>query len=186
MFNVNHMLEILQNNSSIAIPISLLISIGISLIGVLPSIFVTGANIIFFGPSYGFLISLLGETIGAYITFTVYRLGFKKKIEKFTDKHRLLYQIVNSDGKKAGLLIFQGRIIPFIPSGIITLSASISNVNSTIFTIATLIGKAPSVAIESLVSYDIINIYDNWISLAITVIGLIFITLTIRNEKRDG
>lgn len=186
MFNLNDILEILKNNSSMAIPISLLISIGISLAGVLPSVFITGANIVFFGPVQGFLISLLGETIGAYITFTVYRLGFKKKIEKFTDKHRLLSQIVNSDGKKAGLLICQGRVIPFIPSGVITLAASISNVNSTIFTVATLIGKAPSIALEALVSYDIINIYDNWIRLAITVVGLIFVTLIIRKEKRDG
>lgn len=182
MFNVNDMLEILKNNSSIAIPISLLISIGISLAGILPSLFMTGANIVFFGTVQGFIISLLGETIGAYITFTVYRLGFKKKIENFTGKHKLLSKIVNSEGKKAGLLILQGRIIPFIPSGIITLAASISNVNSTIFTVATLIGKAPSIAIEALVSYDIINIYNNWIRLVITIIGLIFITLTIRKD----
>ncbi len=186
MFNVNAILEIFKNNSSIAIPISLLISIGISLAGILPSVFVTGANIIFFGPIKGFLISLLSETIGAYITFTVYRLGFKKKIEKFTYKYKLLSQIVNSDDKKAGLLIFQGRIIPFIPSGIITLAASISNVNSTIFTTATLIGKAPSIALEALVSYDIINIYDNWIRLGITVIALILVKFTIGKEKRDA
>lgn len=184
MFSTNNMLEILNSHSSLAIPISLFISISISLAGILPSVFVTAANIVFFGPVEGFLISLLGETIGAYITFTLYRLGFKKNIEKFTDKHRLISSIVNSDGKKAGLLIFQGRIIPFIPSGIITLAASISNVNSTIFTVATLIGKAPSIAIEALVSYDIINIYDNWIRLAITVIGLILMAFTIGKEKR--
>jgi uncharacterized membrane protein YdjX (TVP38/TMEM64 family) len=186
MFNINDMLEILKNNSSMAIPISLLISIGISLAGILPSVFITGANIIFFGPVKGFLISLLGETIGAYVTFTVYRLGFKKKIEKLIDKHRLISKIVNSDGKKAGLLIFQGRIIPFIPSGMVTLAASISNVNSIIFMIATLIGKIPSIALEALVSYDIINVYDNWIRLVITVIALILVKFTIGKEKRYG
>lgn len=182
MLNISDMLEILRDNSSMAIPISLILNIGISLSGILPSVFLTGANIVFFGPVQGFVISLLGETIGAYITFTVYRLGFKKKIEKFTDKNKLISQIVNSYGKKAGLLICQGRVIPFIPSGIITLAASISNVSSIIFTIATLIGKAPSIAIEALVSYDVINIYDNWIRLVLTVIGLIFLTLTIRRD----
>ena len=152
--------------------------------GVLPSVFVTGANIIFFGPVKGFLISLLGETIGAYITFVVYRLGFKKKIEQFIDKHILLSRIVNSEGKKAGLLIFEGRLIPFIPSGFVTLAASISNVNGKIFTSATLIGKAPSIALEALVSYDIINIYNNWLRLAITIIALTLIYFTIGKEKR--
>jgi uncharacterized membrane protein YdjX (TVP38/TMEM64 family) len=185
MFNVNDILEILKNNSAMSIPISVLISIGISLVGILPSVFITGANIIFFGPVNGFLISLLGETIGAYITFIVYRLGFKKKIEKFTGKHRLISKIVESDGKTAGLLIFQGRIIPFIPSGVITLAASISNVNSVIFTVATLSGKIPSIALESLISYDIINIHNNWIRLVITFIGLIFVKLTITKKKDD-
>lgn len=185
MFNVNDVLEILKNNSSMAIPISILISIGVSLVGILPSVFITGANIVFFGPANGFLISLLGETIGAYITFTIYRLGFKKKLEKFTDKHRLISKIAKSDGNRAGLLIFQGRIIPFIPSGVITLAASISNVNSVTFTIATLIGKAPSIALEALVSYDIINIYDNWIRLIITLVALIFLKVTFIKKKRD-
>lgn len=183
MFNINDMLEILTNNSSLAIPISLLINIIIALAGILPSVFITGANIVFFGPAKGFLISLLGETIGAYITFTLYRAGFKRKIVKLIDKHKLLSQIINSDGKKAGLLILQGRVIPFIPSGIVTLSASTSNVNGTIFTLATLIGKAPSIALEALVSHDIINIYDNWIRLAITVVVLMFVKFTIREEK---
>ena len=186
MLNVSNMLDILRNNSSIAIPISIFISILISLAGILPSVFVTAANIVFFGPIQGFIISLLGETIGAYITFIVYRLGFKKKIEMLTDKYKLLSQIVNSNGKKAGLLICQGRIIPFIPSGVITLAASISNVNSIIFIVATFIGKAPSIAIEALVSYDIINIYDNWIRLIITVIGLVITTFMIRKEKRNS
>ena len=184
MLNVNDMVDILRNNSSIAIPISLLISIAISLSGILPSVFLTGANIVFFGTIQGFIISLLGETVGAYITFYVYRLGLKKKVEKFSNNHnKLLSKIVNSDGKKAGLLICQGRIIPFIPSGIITLAASISNVNSIVFIVATLIGKIPSIALESLVSYDIINIYDNWIRLSITFIILIFTALTIRKNK---
>jgi uncharacterized membrane protein YdjX (TVP38/TMEM64 family) len=183
MFNVNDMVEVLRDYSSIAIPLSILISIGISLAGVLPSIFITGANIVFFGPMEGFLISLLGETVGAYITFTIYRLGFKRKMEKLTDKYKILSKISNSRGKKAGLLIFQGRLIPFIPSGFVTLAASISNVNAAIFNIATLIGKAPSIALEVLVSYDVINIQENWIRLVITVIGLILIMVTIRSKE---
>lgn len=103
---------------------------------------------------------------------------------KLIDKHILLSKIVNSDGKKAGLLICQGRIIPFIPSGVITLAASISNVDGIIFTVATLIGKAPSIALKALVSYDSINIYNNWIRLTITIIGLIFISLTFRKKEK--
>lgn len=182
MFNIDDILEILRNNSSLAIPMSLSLNILIALAGVLPSVFITGANIVFFGPAKGFLISLLGETIGAYITFTLYRVGLKNKISKLIDKHKLLSQIINSDGKKACILIFQGRIIPFIPSGVVTLAASTSNVNSWMFTLVTFIGKAPSIALEALVSYDIINIYDNWIRLTITVVVLILGKISIQKK----
>ncbi|MFW2487412.1 TVP38/TMEM64 family protein [Clostridium chromiireducens] len=183
MFSISEILEILKNNSSMAIPISIFISIMISLLGILPSVFVTGANILFFGPVEGFLLSLIGESLGAYITFKVYRLGFKRRIEKLTDKYKLISQIVNSNGKKAGLLIFQGRLIPFIPSGVITLSASISNVSGGIFIIATFIGKIPSIAIEALLSYDVINISDNWLRFIMTITGLLLMLITLRGKK---
>ncbi|WP_319370672.1 VTT domain-containing protein [uncultured Ilyobacter sp.] len=185
MFSLNDMLKILTDNSSIAIPISILINIIIALLGIFPSVFITGANIIFFGAVKGFFISLLGETIGAYITFTLYRAGFKEKISKLVDRNKLIYKIISSDGKRAGLFILQGRLIPFIPSGAVTLAASISNVNSKIFTVSTMIGKAPSIALEALVSYNIINVNDNWIRLFLTVILLMLVKF-LMGEKNKG
>ena len=61
MFNLDNIINLFQEYSTISIPISLIINIIIALVGVVPSVFVTGANIIFFGPSLGFIISLLGE-----------------------------------------------------------------------------------------------------------------------------
>lgn len=183
MLNTNEIIDIFNNYSHLAIPISLLISIAISLAGVLPSIFVTGANIIFFGPIKGFMISLLGETLGAYITFTLYRYGFKKKFDKFASKYEFYEKLVNSNDKYAGILIVQGRILPFIPSGIVTLAASLSNVKSSVFTIATFIGKAPSIALEALVSYDIINFNTNWIRLVATICALIVIKIVLSKSK---
>lgn len=184
MFNADNLISIFEQYRNMAVVISLLISIGISLAGVLPSIFVTGANIIFFGPINGFVISLMGETIGGYITFKLYRAGFKKKAEFFKGRHRLLQELVDSSGRKAYMLIFEGRLIPFVPSGFVTLAASLSNVNGAGFIIATLIGKIPSILIETLVSYDVINIKQNYVRLIFTMIGLILLMLTIK--KKDN
>jgi len=49
MFNIDNIVEILDKNAHYAIPVSILISIAIALAGVLPSVFVTGANIVFSG-----------------------------------------------------------------------------------------------------------------------------------------
>lgn len=185
MLNVENVLNIFREFSVIAMPISLLISIVIALTGIIPSVFVTGANIIFFGPFYGFLISLMGETIGAHITFIVYRKGFKSGAEKLTHKYELVRRIVESKGRKTALLIFEGRLVPFIPSGFITLAASISSVNIYAFTLATLIGKIPSIALEALVSYDLINIKENFLRLGVTIVAIILIFINIKNRDKD-
>lgn len=182
MLNIENVLNIFREYSIFAVPISLIISIIISLIGVVPSVFVTGANIIFFGPVTGFFISLIGETIGAYITFIVYRYGFKKGAESLTTKYELVRKIVNSKGRKGALLVFEGRLLPFMPSGFITLAASISSININSFAIATFFGKVPSIALEALISYDLINIEENFIRLLITIFALILILITIKKE----
>lgn len=179
MLSVESILEILRSNEAIAMPISLIISIFISLSGIIPSVFVTGANIIFFGTYKGFLISLLGETIGGYITFLVYRFGMKNKLKNLLNKNKLISDIVCSEGRKAGILIFQGRLIPFIPSGAVTLAASVGNVDSKTFVLASFLGKMPSIALEALVSYDFINIYENWIRLGMTILALILLKVTV-------
>ncbi|MCF0149169.1 MAG: VTT domain-containing protein [Clostridium sp.] len=183
MFNLNYIVDLFQQYSMYSIPISLLISIIIALLGVVPSIFITGANIVFFGPIWGFIISLLGEVIGGYITFIVYRLGFKKGVENIKDKHKLLKAISEGRGKKVGLLIFEGRLIPFIPSGFVTLAAAISNINGTIFNLATFLGKIPSIALEALISYDLINIQQNYIRLGFTLIGISLLYFTIKKLR---
>ncbi len=156
-----------------------MVSIIIAVAGVLPSFFVTGANIIFFGPIKGFFISLLGEVIGAYVSFYIYRSGFKKKIEEQElDKYKLLKSIVKSEGKKAAILVGESRLLPFIPSGFVTLAASISNINIKEFIIATTIGKIPSIALEALVSYDLINI--NYMRLLLTIASIVVIYITLK------
>lgn len=183
MFNLDNIVNLFQEYSMYSIPISLIISIVIALLGIIPSIFITGANIAFFGPIWGFIISLLGEVIGGYITFIVYRLGFRKGVENIKNKHKLLKAIVEGDGKKVGFLIFEGRLIPFIPSGFVTLAAAISNVNGVIFNFATIFGKIPSIGLEALISYDLINIEQNYIRLGFTIVGVFLVYFTVKKSR---
>ncbi|MDU7110511.1 MAG: alkaline phosphatase, partial [Clostridium perfringens] len=47
---MNSLINIFNQYSELAIFISLFISVIIALLGIVPSVFVTGANIVFFGP----------------------------------------------------------------------------------------------------------------------------------------
>lgn len=163
---------------------SLSISILIAIAGIIPSILVTGANVIVFGPINGFIISWVGEVIGALVSFYLYRLGFKKRFERLGGKYTMLDRIVSAKGFEITVLLFQARLLPFIPSGFVTLAGAISNINILHFLVATALGKLPSIALEALVSFDVININTNWIRLAITsfALGSMFLLLRKRNS----
>ena len=159
------------------------ISVIIALLGIVPSVFVTGANIVFFGPINGFLISLLGEVIGGWISFKVYRKGIKRFAGNIEGKYELIDKIVKSEGRSVGILIFEGRLIPFIPSGLVTLAAAMSKVNSLIFIIATFLGKIPSILLEVLASYGMILAYQKNIKLVIGIFSLILLFLTVKRIR---
>ncbi|KXA10257.1 SNARE-like domain protein [Clostridium perfringens] len=153
------------------------------MLGIVPSVFVTGANIVFFGPINGFLISLLGEVIGGWISFKVYRKGIKRFAGNIEGKYELIDKIVKSEGRSVGILIFEGRLIPFIPSGLVTLAAAMSKVNSLIFIIATFLGKIPSILLEVLASYGVILAYQKNIKLVIGIFSLILLFLTVKKIR---
>ncbi|WP_294353333.1 VTT domain-containing protein [uncultured Clostridium sp.] len=173
MFSTESLITIFNEYSNIAVIVSIILNIIVALIGVLPSVFITMANILFWGPIGGTAISLIGETVGAYITFRIYRLGLKSIPDKIKGKYKILDKLLVSNGLNAGILIFQGRVIPFIPSGFVTFAAAFSKVNETVFIIATFLGKIPSIALEGLISYDIINVKENYIRLLIVIFALL-------------
>jgi uncharacterized membrane protein YdjX (TVP38/TMEM64 family) len=175
--------EYINNWGSYGIIASILISTLIAIAGVIPSIFVTGANVMVFGPANGFIISWVGEVIGAVVSFYLYRLGFKKRFESLGRKYHMLDRIVSAKGFKAAILLFQARLLPFVPSGFVTLAGAVSNINMLYFLIATALGKLPSIALEALVSYDFINIYTNWIRLIITIFAVGTMFLLFRKKE---
>ena len=185
MFSTEGILQILNDFSYIAIPLSIGISTLIAVLGVLPSVFITGANIMFFGVYYGFIISLMGEVIGAGVSFYIYRKTFKNKVHTIKGKYRVVDKILESKGNKAGMLVLEGRLIPFVPSGVVTLASSVSNINLSIFLMATFAGKAPSIALEALISYDVININSNLQRLIITLLALVLIGFTIKSKEES-
>lgn len=182
---MNNVLRLLSEYSQYAIIISILISIIIAILGLVPSVFVTGANLVFFGPFLGFIVSLAGETIGNYISFKLYKKGLKESIEKRFSKYKILEKISESEGNKATFLIFQARVIPFIPSGIVTLAAALSKIDDFRYIFATCIGKIPSIGLEMLVSYGILKSGGKYIQLIIGVLAVYLIYKTFKKETSN-
>lgn len=178
------MVKILNEYREWAFIISMFVSLVVAILGIVPSVFVTGANLIFFGPFLGFFISLLGETFGNYISLKLYRKGLKKRIENKFSKYELIDKISSSKGNKCAFLIFQARVIPFIPSGIVTLAASISKIDDLRYLLATCLGKMPSIGIEMLVSYGVLTTGAKGIQAVIGGVAIYLIYKTVKKENK--
>ncbi|WP_369901072.1 TVP38/TMEM64 family protein [Bacillus manliponensis] len=174
----------LTEHYTIAIPLSILFNILISLAGFIPSVFLTAINIALFGVVEGTIISIIGEALGAIISFYFYRLGFQKfaqkKLQAYPKAERLLY----AEGKEAFLLVLSFRLLPFVPSGLITLLASLGKISLLSFTIASTIGKVPSLLIEVYSTYHVMNRTNEakWIIAIAGFFGLFYIWKKWKNK----
>lgn len=141
--------------------IALLISIGlnviISVLGVVPSVFLTAANLAVFGFWEGMAVSFLGEAVGAVMSFVLYRKGFSKLADTKGFNHPKVKNLLSAEGKESFLLILALRLLPFVPSGIVTFIAAVGKTSLLVFAAASSIGKIPAILIEGYSVYQVIQ-----------------------------
>jgi uncharacterized membrane protein YdjX (TVP38/TMEM64 family) len=183
LFNVNVFANWLREFGVWAVLISLLLNIGISILGIVPSLFLSGANAVVFGLVPGFFISLLGEGIGAGISFFIYRWGIRKVKAVHAEKWRWVHRINEASRGRRIFLLLIARVTPLIPSGVITFAAAISNMVVIDFIIVTFLGKAPSIAMETLIGHDLLLINDNLPRLLISILLVAVILMFFRKNK---
>ncbi|QFT87335.1 TVP38/TMEM64 family inner membrane protein YdjZ [Bacillus sp. THAF10] len=141
----------------IAVVISIVINTIISILAFVPSVFITAANLAFFGFLIGTLISFLGESIGAVVSFWLYRKGIKKFAPDALLKNKWLFRLQQTDGKNAFILVLALRLFPFAPSGLVTLAGATSKIGLGSFAVASTIGKIPALLIEAFSVYQVLQ-----------------------------
>lgn len=161
-----------------ALLVSLIVSIVVAVLGVVPSVFVTGANILFFGFWPGTLVSFGGEAIGAVVAFLLYRKGFKKISQKALQKYPKAKRLTEASGKEAFFLILSLRLIPFVPSGLVTFAAAIGKASLLLFFAASSLGKLPALLMEAYAVYEVKAFgWQGKIILALTGCYLLYLLL---------
>jgi uncharacterized membrane protein YdjX (TVP38/TMEM64 family) len=182
-FDVYEVTDWLRQFGIWAILVSLLLNIGISILGVVPSLFLSGANAVVFGMVPGFFISLLGEVLGAGLSFFLYRWGVHKVNAMQSEKWRWVHRINDASRRRRIILLLIARVTPLIPSGVITFAAAASNMVFVDFIIVTFLGKAPSIAMETLIGHDLLLLNDNFPRLLISLL-LIAVILAFFRKKQ--
>ncbi len=169
------LIQLFNEYPHLAVFISLALSVLVAVIGILPSVFITAANILFFGFVNGTLLSFAGEALGAAVAFQLYRRGFKKKVGNRLDKYPSVQKLVAAEKGNAFLLIFSLRLVPFVPSGLITFAAAIGKVGFTIFLVASSLGKIPALLMEAFAVNEVTKFgWQGKIILLLAALALIY------------
>lgn len=168
-------LALFQNYAELALLISIGISILVAVLGVVPSFFITAANILFFGFWQGTAISFAGEAIGAIVAFLLYRKGFKKGIEAQLRRFPKAHKLTEARGREAFLLILSLRLFPFVPSGIVTFAGAVGAVSTLTFFLASSLGKIPALLIEAYSVHQVTQFtWQGKLILAVASLTLLF------------
>lgn len=173
----------------IAAIISLAVSIVIAIAGIIPSAFVTAANIVFFGFFWGLVLSTLGEALGAVLSFILYRKGLKSLSGKIGSikVFKLLEKLKGTKGMEAFVLVLVLRLFPFAPSGLVTLAASYSKIGTWAFAASSTIGKIPALLIEAYSVHTVIG-WETQYQLAAAIFaaaaGICYYYWTTKRKKR--
>lgn len=131
--------EWLPDHPILAVIASISLNILIAITGVLPSAFITAGTVGFLGLKTGMMILIVGEAFGAIISFILYRKGIKKLVENhkmYKVQNRLLRKLNKTDAISAFFIVILLRLLPFVPSGAVTLAAALSHMRLLSFSIA--------------------------------------------------
>ncbi|GED66823.1 hypothetical protein BRE01_05250 [Brevibacillus reuszeri] len=185
--NVDGLAEWIRSWGILGIAGSIVLNIVISVAGVLPSIFLSGANAVVFGLYGGFLISLTGEVAGAAIAFLLYRYGIRSsmRLQKL-DSFQWVQRINGTSRFRKCLAIVLLRLNPFIPSGVINLGAAITSLSFGDFLLATFIGKIPSMVFETFVGHDLIYFGENKLRLLFSLLAAGLVLIVFWNSGSKG
>lgn len=172
-------LQFLEEYPRMAVISSFSFAVFVSLVGIIPSFFVTAAAVLFFGFWQGVAITFLGETLGVAIAFYLYRKGFKKSVEHKLHKYKSAQALLNADNKKAFWIIFSLRLIPVLPSGIVTFTSAMGKATLLTFVIAGALGKLPSLLLEGYAAMQVTEL--TWQGKVIlTLVAVVFLYFLIR------
>ncbi|TCZ72183.1 TVP38/TMEM64 family protein [Flaviaesturariibacter aridisoli] len=169
------LLHLFQQHPGLAVFLSLVISVGVAVLGLVPSFFVTAANLLFFGFWPGTALSFAGEALGALVSFVLYRKGFRRRVAPGLDRFPRLQRLLAAEGAEAFGLVFSLRLLPFVPSGLVTFAAAVGRVGIGTFFAASTLGKAPALLLEAWSVYEVTRFgMAGKIILAVVALALLF------------
>jgi uncharacterized membrane protein YdjX (TVP38/TMEM64 family) len=150
-------------------------------LGFLPSFIMTAVNIKSFGLEAGAVLTLLGEILGALAGFHLYRYGFAKAKPTWQN-HRYWKFWQEQPDSRVFLGVVVMRLVPFVPSGLVTAGAALTKIRAWPFMAASTTGKVPAVALELAAVYGFVQFVPP--SLQFAALGAVLVFIAWSWQKR--
>ena len=151
-----------------------------------PAMIFSSANALIFGIVPGILLAWIAETVGVALSFVLLRFLFRDAAEDVISKHKSLQKIDELSGSQGFKVMLIARIIPYLPSGLLNALGAVSKMSFRDFTIAALIGKLPSTAIEAMIGHDAVTASENPYRLVFSlVLAIVMVVGFIIYERRQ-
>lgn len=167
-----------------AIGLSILANTIANLIGFIPSIIITSANVWVWGPWRGGFLSWVGEMIGSTLSFYLYRFGMKKVGIRRHHHWKWVNALNEMTPSQQWVSIFLGRISPFIPSGVINVVGALTTISSSIFLSATAVSKILSISFEVLIAYGFFQVNETYIRVIVLIIVVVAVAIWMWRGKK--
>ncbi|MEW6695955.1 MAG: TVP38/TMEM64 family protein [Bacillota bacterium] len=148
-----HLAGFLRSFGAMTVVVSLLLMVLQTLFTPLPLFLLAGANGFIFGLWYGTLITLSGSILGATMAFYLAR-GFGRGIICRFLKQTYMAKVDKMSHSEGPWMVFMARLIPIIPSSIISYVAGLSKITFRGFFIATAVGKLPEIVIYTALGHS--------------------------------
>ncbi|ABO50130.1 conserved hypothetical protein [Desulforamulus reducens MI-1] len=186
--NPENLAEYIRSFGAMTVVISLSLMVLQTLFTPLPLFLLAGANGFIFGVWYGILITLVGSILGATIAFYVAR-GFGRGMLSRYLKENYLAKVDEMSCREGPWMVFMARLIPVIPSSIISYLAGLSKMTFRGFFVATAIGKVPEIVIYTALGHSFSQAEGlatkvTILLILVTIVAWPLISRKIKNNKK--
>ena len=130
-------------------------------------------NVTVYGNFIGFLTSYIGNITGSITVFLFFRIYLRPTVKKYTDKHLRIQQSMTWVSKQRPIVIFYLSAMPFTPSSLLNMFFGCSEFSKRSYITAIAAGKFFMIAMMAFFGYSILEISENPVFIAISIIGLI-------------
>ncbi|MGQ9557866.1 MAG: TVP38/TMEM64 family protein [Desulfurispora sp.] len=144
--------EYLRSFGTRAVAVSILVMVVQTMFTPIPLFLVAGANGYIFGLVWGSLVTLAGAMLGSTIAFYLARFLARNYITSRLGRYMNNVQAMNQAGPR---VVFLARLVPFIPSSVISYAAGLSRMSFAGFFLASILGKLPEIIVYTALGHSL-------------------------------